>query len=201
MHPSYAEDMQGVLSGKHASDRTEETQRSKMGMTYPQFVESLSLLAVYAAERLRFLYPDIAGTNPKNATPDAATPKADREASSRVHASTRRNDRSTVDKHDSQRMPGADSRKDARSRPGDLAINMAVRALPAVPLVPGARCVDQAKIPTSKAASAWARHRDCSICIFGCAQSFRARPTASFDNAFHRAPLVGLCVWTPFVLL
>lgn len=187
MHPSYAEDMQGDLSGKHASDRTEETQRSNMGMTYPQFVESLSLLALYAAERLRVFYPDIAGAIPKNVTPGAPTRKADGEASSRAHAGTRRNDRSTVDKNDSQRVPGADSRKGARGRPGDLACNKAVRALPAVQLVPGTRCVDRAQKVR--------RHqlgRGIGILVafvfsdvLGCFD-LDARPTVSFDNVFHR---------------
>lgn len=137
--------MQGGLSDEHPSDRNEEIrQRSKMGMTYPQFVESLSLLAIHAAERLRFLYPDIAGTDPNSPRKRPPTPKPDGESSSRAHAGARRNDRcSTADKHYSQRVPGVGSRKEARGRPEDSACKKAVRALPAAQLAPGTRCVGQ----------------------------------------------------------
>lgn len=143
VRPFNAEDMQGDLSGEHSSDRNEEMQRSKTGMLYPQFVESLTLLAIHAAERLRLFYPDIAGTDPNKSIPDA--PKAEDKSSSRIHAGARRNYRSTVDKY-SQRVPGVGSRKEARGRRGDLTCNKAVHALPAVQLVPGTMCVDQAKI-------------------------------------------------------
>lgn len=42
-------------------------------MSYPQFVEVLSLLAISASDRLRLLYPDVAGPDPSVAVDGSLT--------------------------------------------------------------------------------------------------------------------------------
>ncbi|CAN0275302.1 unnamed protein product [Ectocarpus sp. 6 AP-2014] len=55
----------GNGQGGPSSDRNAAaTKRSAAGMSYPQFVEVLSLMAISAAGRLRRLYPDVAGLEP-----------------------------------------------------------------------------------------------------------------------------------------
>lgn len=126
-------------------------------MTYPQFVESLSLLAIYAAERLRLFYPNIAGTNPCKRTRGA--PKKADESSSRVHAGVGCKGRSDGDK-DSQRVPGVGSSgKETRGRSADLARNKTVPTLPVVQRQGTTRCVDQAKRLNSGLGLGSARHR------------------------------------------
>ncbi|CBJ29850.1 hypothetical protein Esi_0163_0029 [Ectocarpus siliculosus] len=54
-----------VEQGGPSSDRNAAaTKRSAAGMSYPQFVEVLSLMAIPAAGRLRRLYPNVAGPEP-----------------------------------------------------------------------------------------------------------------------------------------
>ncbi|CAM9626931.1 unnamed protein product [Laminaria digitata] len=160
-HRMQARDGLGDLSGKHSSSLNGEAQQPKMGMLYPQFVESLSLLAAFSAERLRLFYPDIAGTNPCNTTPGA--PKAaDDESRSRARASARRNGRSAVDKYSQRALPGVGSGgKEERGRPRDFASNKTavVRAVSAVQLVPGTS-VEKNKAPVSSAATRQARQAE-----------------------------------------
>lgn len=69
-------------------------------MSYPQFVEALSLLAGSAAERLRFLYPDEAGRSPHGlntrdssaAGSAAAVVMLDEDSHVGVHSGGRRSD-------------------------------------------------------------------------------------------------------------
>lgn len=58
-----------------SSDRSGNTKSAKRDMSYPQFVEALALLARSAAGRLRLLYPDVAGMEPRAVS--QGTPKAD----------------------------------------------------------------------------------------------------------------------------
>ncbi|CAM9404677.1 unnamed protein product [Ectocarpus fasciculatus] len=58
-------------NGQPSSHRNSAAmQRSAAGMSYPQFVEVLSLMAISAAGRLRRLYPDVAGPEPLAAVVD-----------------------------------------------------------------------------------------------------------------------------------
>ncbi|CAB1118642.1 unnamed protein product [Ectocarpus sp. CCAP 1310/34] len=60
-----------VEQGGPSSDRNAAaTKPSAAGMSYPQFVEVLSLVAISAAGRLRRLYPDVAGPEPPAAVGD-----------------------------------------------------------------------------------------------------------------------------------
>lgn len=133
--PTFVGGKQDDLSGDYSSDRN--------SMTYPQFVESLSLLATYAAERLRRFYPDIAGTNICKRSRGAL--KESGESSSRAHAGVGRSGLSAGGK-DPQRVPGVGSSgKETRGLPGDLARSKTVRTLPVVQRQGAKRCVNRAK--------------------------------------------------------
>lgn len=76
------------------SDRSGVTKRSTTGLSYPQFVEVLSLLARASADRLRALYPDVAEEKTRGAVEGA--PNVDESAAdSVVDSSVSRNGRST----------------------------------------------------------------------------------------------------------
>lgn len=114
------------------------------GISYPQFVEVLSLLATAAASRLRSLYPDVAGVEPCiriQGSSGVEQSAIDGATGSGVDLSGSRSGPSAFDKDSPARVPGVvgvDKAKDGANLGGVVrkrAIN--VRAV----LRMGARCV------------------------------------------------------------